>query len=123
MTTRHTDGGGWEIEAGYSRAVRRGNRISVSGTTADHHPGADTATQTEAALRSAIAAVEALGGGIADVVRTRVFLTPEADWEAASRAHRRVMGEVAPANSMLYVHGLIGDGFLVEVEVEAEVLA
>lgn len=64
--------------------------------------------------------MQALGGRLDDVVRTRVFLAPGADWEGAARAHAEVMGSVAPANTMLYVAGLIGDGFLVEVELEAE---
>jgi len=57
---------------------------------------------------------------VSDVVRTRVMLTKEADWQAAARAHAEVLGDVAPANTMLYVAGLIGDGFMVEVEIDAE---
>ena len=122
---RHRDGSELEALAGYSRAVRRGGRISVSGTTATAkdgsalHPG-DTYLQTRAALEKALAAVGALGGTANDVVRTHVYLAPEADWLAASRAHAELLGEVAPANTMLTVAGLIGDGFLVEVEVEAQ---
>jgi enamine deaminase RidA (YjgF/YER057c/UK114 family) len=125
ITRRHRDGGGWEQQAGYSRAVRRLGRIAVSGTTATAddgsalHPG-DTYGQALVALARAIAAVEALGGGVEDVVRTRVYLVPGADWEGAARAHAEVMGSVAPANTMLYVAALVGDGFLVEVEVEAQ---
>jgi enamine deaminase RidA (YjgF/YER057c/UK114 family) len=125
---RHRDGGGWEEKAGYSRAVRRFGHIAVSGTTAAspdgraEHPG-DTYGQTAVALRRAMAAMEALGGSLEDVVRTRVYLTPDADWEGAARAHAEVMGSVAPANTMLYVAGLIGSGFLVEVELEAETAA
>jgi enamine deaminase RidA (YjgF/YER057c/UK114 family) len=125
ITERHRDGGGWEEQAGYSRAVRRLGRIEVSGTTATAddgkalHPG-DTYRQTLAALERALAAIQALGGQAQDVVRTRVYLAPGADWDRAARAHAEVMGAVAPANTMLYVAGLIGDGFLVEVELEAE---
>ena len=125
ITRRHRDGGGWEEQAGYSRAVRRFGHIAVSGTTATAadgralHPG-DTYGQALVALQKAIAAMQALGGRLDDVVRTRVFLAPGADWEGAARAHAEVMGSVAPANTMLYVAGLIGDGFLVEVELEAE---
>jgi enamine deaminase RidA (YjgF/YER057c/UK114 family) len=125
ITRRHRDGGGWEEKAGYSRAVRRFGHIAVSGTTATAddgralHPG-DTYSQTVVALQRAIAAMKTLGGGLDDVVRTRVYLGPGADWEAAARAHADVMGSVSPANTMLYVAGLIGDGFLVEVELEAE---
>jgi enamine deaminase RidA (YjgF/YER057c/UK114 family) len=126
MTRRHRDGGGWEEQAGYSRAVRRFGHIAVSGTTATGpdggalHPG-DTYGQTLVALERAVKAVQALGGGLDDVVRTRVYLGPGADWVEASRAHAEVMGSVAPANTMLYVANLIGDGFLVEVEVEANI--
>ncbi|HEV2216662.1 MAG TPA: Rid family hydrolase [Candidatus Dormibacteraeota bacterium] len=121
-TRRFRDGRGWERKAGYSRAVRRGSRIHVSGTTAADST-ADTYAQTLQALEQALAAVEELGGTKADVTRTRVMLTPEADWTGAARAHAQVLGEVAPANTMLYVAGLIGDGYLVEVEVEAELEA
>ena len=125
ITRRHRDGGGWEEQAGYSRAVRRLGRIAVSGTTATADDGGalhrgDTHGQTVVALEKAIAAMAALGGGLEDVVRTRVYLAPGADWEGAARAHAEVMGSVAPANTMLYVGALIGDGFLVEVELEAE---
>jgi enamine deaminase RidA (YjgF/YER057c/UK114 family) len=119
-TRRHRDGRGWEVKAGYSRAVRRGTHIAVSGTTAAD-ASADTYGQARAALDQAILAVEALGGTKHDIVRTRILLAPEADWQAAARAHVQVLGEVAPANTMLYVAGLIGEDYLVEVEVDAEV--
>jgi len=119
-TSRHRDGRGWEVKAGYSRALRRGDHIAVSGTTAAD-ASADTYGQARAALDQAIRAVEALGGTKHDIVRTRIFLAPDADWQAAARAHVQVLGEVAPANTMLYVAGLIGEGYLVEVEVDAEV--
>ncbi len=127
-TRHHRDGSGWEEAAGYSRAVLRAGRIAVSGTTATGenggalHPG-DTYGQARAALERAIAAVEALGGHIQDVVRTRLYLSPAADWEAAARAHGELFGKVAPANTMLHVASLIGDGFLVEVEMDAELAA
>jgi enamine deaminase RidA (YjgF/YER057c/UK114 family) len=125
MTRRHRDGGGWEELAGYSRAVRRFGHIAVSGTTATGSDGraehdGDTHGQALVALQRSIAAVEALGGGIEDVVRTRMYLAPGADWKAAARAHAEVMGSVAPANTMIYVAGFVGEGFLVEVEMEAE---
>ena len=125
ITRRHRDGGGWEDQAGYSRAVRRFGHIAVSGTTATAadgralYPG-DTYGQTRAALERALTAAKALGGQLEDVVRTRVYLAPGAKWEEAARAHAELLGKVAPANTMLYVEALIGDGFLVEVEVEAE---
>lgn len=126
MPVRFRDGSGWEEKAGYSRAVRRGARIEVSGTTANgtdggaQQPG-DTGGQTRAALERALMAVESLGGRRQDVVRTRLFLTPNADWEAAARVHAELLGDVAPANTTVFVHELVGEGFLVEVEVEAQV--
>lgn len=125
MTTEHhRDGGGWEAAAGYARAVRRGRRIEVSGTTVPGEgPDAEreTARQTHAALTHGLDAVAALGGSIADVVRTRLFLAPGAVWQEAAAAHGELFGETAPANTTLYVAGLIGDA-LVEVEIEAELL-
>jgi len=115
-TQRFRDGGGWEESAGYSRAVRRANHIAVSGTTAE---GDGTYEQTRAAIERSLAAVRRLGGRDEDVVRSRVYLVPDADWEAAARAHAELLGAVAPANTMLTVASLIGEGFLVEVEIEA----
>ena len=126
LTERFRDGGGWEVQAGYSRAVRRFGHIAVSGTTASGaggqtlHPG-DTYGQARTALGRALNAVKSLGGHPSDVVRTRLYLAPGADWREAARAHAELLGDVAPANTMLHVAGLIGDGFLVEVELEAEV--
>ncbi len=119
-TRRFRDGRGWEKKAGYSRAIRRGSRIHVSGTTAADD-SADTYAQAVQALEQALAAVTELGGTKQDVVRTRIMLAPDADWEAAARAHVQLLGSVAPANTMVYVGGLIGDGYLVEVELEADV--
>jgi len=125
-TRRYTDSSGWQEQAGYSRAVRRGPVITVSGTTATGPDGAarfpgDTLGQARACLERVLAAVAALGGQPADVVRTVVYLTPEANWEEAAQAHREALGPVAPASTMLHVAGLIGDGFLVEVEAMAVV--
>jgi enamine deaminase RidA (YjgF/YER057c/UK114 family) len=121
---RHREGTALETAAGYSRAVRHARHIAVSGTTASAHDGTalhpgDTYLQTHAALEKALAAVVALGGGVEDVVRTRIYLAPDADWVSASRAHAELLGEVAPANTLLHVAGLIGDGHLVEVEIDA----
>jgi enamine deaminase RidA (YjgF/YER057c/UK114 family) len=84
------------------------------------YPG-DTYRQTRAALERALVAIRELGGQVDDVIRSRIYLTPEADWEGAVRAHVELLGPVAPANTTLRVAGLIGDGFLVEVELDAEV--
>ena len=126
MTERFTDGG--EAQAGYCRAVRRGNVVTVSGTTATGpdgaalHPG-DSGAQARECLRRIERALAALGAGLDDVVRTVVYLAPGASWQQAAEAHRDVLGVVGPANTMLYVAGLIGDGFLVEIEAQAVVLA
>jgi enamine deaminase RidA (YjgF/YER057c/UK114 family) len=100
ITRRHRDGGGWEERAGYSRVVRRFGRIAVSGTTANADDGSalhpsDTYRQTLVALQRSIAATESLGGRLEDVVLTRVYLVPGADWEGGARAHAEVMGPVA----------------------------
>jgi enamine deaminase RidA (YjgF/YER057c/UK114 family) len=123
--TRHyTDSSGWQEQAGYSRAVRRGPVVSVSGTTATGPDGAalcpgDTLGQTRICLERVLAALAALGAGPDDLVRTGIYLAPGADWEQAARAHRELLGPVAPASTMLYVAGLVGDGFCVEVEATA----
>lgn len=114
------EGGSFEDQAGYSRAVRSGRLIAVSGTTCRPEFAArDTRAQTEDCLRRVIAAVERLGGGRTDIVRTRLFLTPDADWQTATSVHREMLGDVAPANTTLFVHALIGPDLLVEVEAEA----
>jgi enamine deaminase RidA (YjgF/YER057c/UK114 family) len=125
-TRRYGDDSGWQEVGGYSRAVRRGGLIAVSGTTAHGvdgaalHPG-DTYAQARRCLGQALAAIENLGGGIDDAVRTRVLLAPHASWEEATRAHGDVFGTVRPANTTNYVEKLIGEGFLVEIEAEAVV--
>jgi enamine deaminase RidA (YjgF/YER057c/UK114 family) len=123
ILTRHHEGGSFEDLAGYSRGARRGAQLAVSGTTArGATERSDTYTQTCDALSRAIASIERLGGSRADILRSRIFLAPQGDWEQASRAHRELLGDVAPANTMLYVHALIGEGSLVEVELDAVTL-
>jgi enamine deaminase RidA (YjgF/YER057c/UK114 family) len=123
---RYADDAGWQDAAGYSRAVRRGNVIMVSGTTAHGpdgaalHPGA-TGAQARACLATIERALTALGGAMSDVVRTGIYLAPGASWEEAARAHRDVFADIRPASTMLYVAELIGDGFLVEIEAQAVV--
>jgi enamine deaminase RidA (YjgF/YER057c/UK114 family) len=115
----------WQEKAGYARAARQGSRIAVSGTTSSApdgavlHPG-DTYRQTGEAIAKGLRAVEALGGTAAQVLRSRVYLAPGASWEDAARAHREAFDAVRPANTMLFVAGLIGDGLLEEVELDAE---
>ena len=118
-------GSRWEPIAGYSRAVRVGDRILVSGTTATHRQGTDVcrgdvAGQTTFILDKIAASLRALGGSLDDVVRTRVYLKDAGDWEAASRAHGRVFGAIRPSNTLIEAGALIGD-YLVEIEAEAVV--
>jgi enamine deaminase RidA (YjgF/YER057c/UK114 family) len=117
-------GSSWEDIAGYCRAQRIGGRILVSGTTATAGqaravaPG-DAGAQTTYILDRIIAAVVSLGGSIDDIVRTRVYITDEADVMAISRAHGRVFGDIKPANTLVRVAGLIGDH---RVEIDAEAI-
>ena len=121
---RFREGVGFEDVAGYSRAVRHGDVIAVSGTgdvTGDGVVGhiGDTYGQARAAFERALAAVERLGGRREDVVRTRVYLTPEADWREAIRAHKELFDGVDPANTTLVVAAFVAPQMLVEVEVDA----
>ncbi|MEZ5925271.1 MAG: aldo/keto reductase [Hyphomicrobiaceae bacterium] len=115
----------WEPLAGYSRAVRNGNRILVSGTTATHGAGTivakgDPAAQTTYILDKIEASIEALGGKLEDVVRTRIYVRDKQMWEDVARAHGRAFGGIRPANTLIECSGLIGD-YDVEIEAEAEV--
>jgi len=108
--------GTWGDIVGYSRAVRVGDAIHVSGTTA---PGADVAEQARGAFETALGALAELGGSASDVVRTRMYLVDITQWEAAGRVHGEIFGEVKPANTMLEVSKLIDPSLLIEIEVEA----
>ena len=117
---RFHEGGSFEDEAGYSRAVRLGHVIAVSGTTCRPEViGLGTRAQAVDCLQRIVAAVERLGGSRDDIYRTRLFLAPGADWREAAAAHLEVLGDVGPANTTLFVHSLIGDGLLVEAEADA----
>lgn len=121
--TRVMSGSKWEDIAGYARAQRIGERILVSGTTAtageDRTVAPDDAgAQTTFVIDKILAALAAFGASAEDVVRTRIYITDEADVEAISRAHGRVFGAVKPANTLVVVAGLIG-GYRVEIEAEA----
>ena len=116
----------WEDLAGYSRAVRVGDRILVSGTTATHGSGElvgrnDAGVQATYILDKIGASLQALGGRLDDVVRTRIYLADINDWRAVSETHGRVFADIRPANTLLQVAGLVGDGYLVEIEAEAVV--
>lgn len=120
----HRSGGAYEAVAGYARAVRVGPLIAVSGSTAADaqgkslHPG-DLEAQTRESFARALGAVEALGGSVGDVVRTRIFLAPGVDWREATRVHKELFAGIEPANTTLYVAGFVPEGVLVEVEVDA----
>ena len=114
----------WEPIAGYSRAVRDGAHVSVSGTTATNGKGGvvavgDAGAQTTWILDKIAASLTALGARVEDVIRTRIYLRDVGDWEAVSREHGRVFGHTRPANTLVQAGALIGDGYLVEIEAEA----
>ena len=114
----------YEKIAGYSRAVKLGNVVHVSGTTAtegaDQIIGrGDSGAQTDFIIRKIERALEAAGASLKDVVRTRIYLAPGADWEAVARVHGRYFGEIRPANTLLYIQALVGEDYLVEMEAEA----
>lgn len=118
----------YEGIAGYSRAVRLGDVIHVSGTTAtdgaDSIVGVgDSAAQTAFIIEKIEKALQEAGAQLSDVIRTRVYLAPGADWEAVSRVHGRYFGEIRPANTLLYIHALVGADYLVEMEAEAIITA
>ena len=125
MKRRHVGSGvSWEAEFGYSRATRIGDRILVSGTTATGPDGpvfpGDAGEQARFALEKIRTAIEALGGTLDEVVRTRIHVKPGADWEAVARVHGEFFAAVLPACTLTFAD-LIGEEYLVEIEVEAVV--
>ncbi len=112
----------WESMAGYCRALRVGNVIYVSGTTATGPDGlvggADPAAQMRYAIDKIERAIEQLGGQLEDVVRTRVFVSDIANWEAVARVHGERFGHIRPVNTLVEAR-LVGPQYLVEVEAEA----
>jgi enamine deaminase RidA (YjgF/YER057c/UK114 family) len=116
----------WERLAGYSRGVRVGNSVWISGTTASDASGqvqGDTAAaQAEYILAKIEATLREAGASLADVVRTRIYVARLEDWEAVARVHGDVFGSIRPANTLIQVAGLVG-GRLVEIEAEAVVAA
>lgn len=119
---RASSGSPWEATVGYARAVRAGNVIAVTGTVGIEADGTfppSAGAQTRRALAIVRAAIEALGGRLEDVVRTRMYVTDIARWEEVGAVHGEVFGAIRPATTLVEVARLIDDAALVEIEADA----
>ncbi len=122
--TNISSGTVWEDMAGYSRAVRIGNHVAVSGTTATDDSGqvvgaGDVYQQTVFIIQKIERALRAAGGSLADVARTRIYVTDITRWQEAARAHAEFFGDIRPANTLVEVSRLVGEEYLVEMEADA----
>jgi enamine deaminase RidA (YjgF/YER057c/UK114 family) len=118
----------YEREIGFSRAVRVGNVIAVSGTAPIADDGStacpnDAGGQTRRCLEIIKAAVDQAGGSLEDIVRTRIYLTDASRWEEVGRVHGEFFGDIRPAATMVEVNGLVRDDWLVEIEADAVITA
>ena len=121
---KYSSGSKWEPIVGYSRAIRQGNLIWVTGTTATNEKGeivgiGDPKAQTLQAIRNIEKALQALGAGLKDVVRTRMFVTDITLWQEYGAAHGEIFGEIRPTTTMVEINRLIDDHMLIEIEADA----